>query len=159
MIEIDGSNGRNGGAAAMVPPHSIEAEQSVLGAILLSDRALYALVIEEGLKETDFYRRRHELVYDAMLELYSESEPIDVLTVAEKMRAKGTLEEAGGPSAVDELAASVPSAGNARHYARIVREHSLMRRLLAATYEIQTSVAENAGEARELVERAERTML
>lgn len=160
MIEIDGSNGTNGGGSAgLAPPHSIEAEQSVLGAILLSDRSLYALVIEEGLKSTDFYRRRHELVYEAMLDLYAESEPIDVLTVAEQMRAKNTLEEAGGASAVDELAGSVPAAGNARHYARIVREHSLMRRLLSATYEIQASVAENAGLARDLVERAERTML
>src|SRR3954447_13860489 len=91
MIELDGSNGTNGGVAALAPPHSIEAEQSVLGAILLSDRALYALVIEEGLKADDFYRRRHQLVYEAMLDLYAESEPIDVLTVSEHLRTKGNL--------------------------------------------------------------------
>jgi replicative DNA helicase len=160
MIELDGSNGMNGGSAgALAPPHSLEAEQSVLGAILLSDRALYALVIEEGLKADDFYRQRHQLVYQAMLDLYGESEPIDVLTVSEHLRSKGLLEDAGGQPSIDSLAASVPAAGNARHYARIVREHSLMRRLLTATYEIQASVAENAGEARELVERAERAML
>src|SRR3712207_1418920 len=160
MIELGNGNGMNGGGtAALAPPHSIEAEQSVLGAILLSDRALYALVIEEGLKPDDFYRRRHELVYEAMLDLYGESEPIDVLTVTERMRSRNTLEEAGGQAAVDELAGSVPAAANARHYARIVREHSLMRRLLTATYEIQASVADNAGEARDLVEQAERVML
>lgn len=139
MIELEGGNGAGSGTlAGLAPPHSIEAEQSVLGAILLSDRALYALVIEEGLKPEDFYRRRHQLVYEAMLDLYNESEPIDVLTVTEHLRSKGLLEEVGGQSAIDSLAASVPAAGNARHYARIVREHALMRRLLRTTYEIQT---------------------
>jgi replicative DNA helicase len=159
MIELDGSNGHHGGGAALAPPHSIEAEQSVLGAILLSERALYSLVIEEGLKPEDFYRRRHQLIYEAMLALYAESEPIDVLTVTEQLRSSSALEEAGGQAAVDGLAASVPAAGNARHYARIVREHSLLRRLIATTYDIQTSVAQQDGDAREIVERAERLML
>ncbi len=159
MIELEGSNGHPGASAALAPPHSIEAEQSVLGAILLSERALYALVIEEGLKPEDFYRRRHQLVYGAMLALYGESEPIDVLTVTEQLRATGNLEDAGGQSAVDGLAASVPAAGNARHYARIVREHSLLRRLITTTYDIQASVAQQDGAAREIVERAERLML
>jgi replicative DNA helicase len=158
MIEVDGINGSPAGAA-LAPPHSIEAEQSVLGAILLSERALYSLVIEEGLKPEDFYRRRHQLIFGAMLELYGESEPIDVLTVTEQLRSKGALEDAGGQSAVDGLAASVPAAGNARHYARIVREHSLMRRLITTTYDIQASVAQHDGDARDIVERAERLML
>src|SRR5271154_2466250 len=65
---------------AIAPPHSIEAEQSVLGAILISDRAMYALVIEEGLQPKDFYRERHGEIYAAMLALYEENEPIDDLT-------------------------------------------------------------------------------
>lgn len=164
MYEPDGFNGGGGfdGApvtSALAPPHSIEAEQSVLGAILLSERALYALVIEEGLKADDFYRRKHQVVYEAMLRLYGESEPIDVITVTEQLKGAGALEEAGGQAGVDALAAAVPAAGNARHYARIVREHALMRRLLATTYEIQASVAENASDPRSLVEQAERAML
>jgi replicative DNA helicase len=159
MIELDGTNGSRGGTAASVPPHSIEAEQSVLGAILLSERAMYALVIDEGLKAEDFYRRKHQLVYESMLALYGESEPIDVLTVTEHLRTRGLLEDAGGQEAIDGLSSSVPAAGNARHYARIVREHALVRRLLNATYEIQSSVADSAGEPRELVEWAERAML
>jgi replicative DNA helicase len=157
MIELDGSHGN--GTGALAPPHSIEAEQSVLGAILLSERAMYALVIEEGLKAEDFYRRRHQVVYEAMLALYAESEPIDVLTVTEMLRTRGALDDAGGQAAVESLAAAVPAAGNARHYARIVREHALVRRLLATTYEIQASVAHHDGAARDLVERAERAML
>src|SRR3712207_4694237 len=110
MIDLDGTPQANG--HPLPPPHSIEAEQSVLGAILLSDRTLYALVIEEGLKADDFYRRRHQLVYESMLALYSESEPIDVLTVTEHLRSRGMLDDAGGQGAVDSLAASVPAAGN-----------------------------------------------
>jgi replicative DNA helicase len=149
----------DGASAVPGPPHSLEAEQSVLGAILLSEKAMYALVIEEGLKPEDFYRERHRLIYDAMMSLYSESEPIDVLTVTERMRTEGSLERAGGQAAVDGLAAAVPAAGHARQYARIVREHALMRRLLTTTYEIQESVAQQQGAPRELVERAERAML
>jgi replicative DNA helicase len=141
------------------PPHSLEAEQSVLGAILLSERAMYPLVVEEGLRPEDFHRSRHRLVYGAMLALYREGEAIDVLTVAEHLRAEGRLEDAGGAGAIDELTGGVPAAAHVRQYARIVREHALMRRLLATTQEIQASVVERAAEPRVLVERAERAML
>ena len=75
----------------IAPPHNLDAEQSVLGAILLSDRSLYALVIEEGLRAEDFYRERHGAVYEAMLALYNESEPVDVLTVIDRLRQMGKL--------------------------------------------------------------------
>jgi replicative DNA helicase len=140
------------------PPHSLEAEQSVLGAILLSDRTLYALVIDEGLQAEDFYRERHATIYESILQLYAENEPIDVLTVTEHLRSAGKLEEVGGPPAVDALAGAVPAAGNARRYAQIVREHALMRRLLTTTYEIQAQVLNNAALPREIVENAERAM-
>ena len=100
-------------ATGVAPPHSLEAEQSVLGGILLSDRAMYGLVIEEGLKPEDFYRDRHRAIYEAMLALYRESEPIDVLTVSEHLRSAGKLEEAGGKAAIDELTGGVP--GPRRH--------------------------------------------
>ncbi len=151
--------GRGAASAALAPPHSLEAEQSVLGAILLSERVMYPLVIEESLKPGDFYRERHRLIYEAMLDLYGESEPIDVLTVSERLRSKGLLEQVGGQAAIDSLAASVPAAGNARQYARIVREHALVRRLLTTTYEIQARVQQQAAAPRELVEQAERAML
>jgi replicative DNA helicase len=140
------------------PPHSLEAEQSVLGAILLSDRTLYALIIEQGLRPEDFYRERHRLVYEAILQLYNESEPVDVLTVTEQLRSQGKLDEAGGPPAVDALAGSVPAVGNARRYAQIVRDHALMRRLLSTTYDIQAQVLNNTALPREIVEQAERAM-
>jgi replicative DNA helicase len=145
--------------AALAPPHSLEAEQSVLGAVLLSDKVHYAYVIEEGLKPDDFYRERHQVIYDSMLALYSESEPIDVVTVTEHLRARGALEQAGGPAAIDELTAAVPAVGNLRRYGSIVREMSLLRRLLSATYEIQASVHNHEGTPRDIVEQAEKAML
>ena len=143
-------------ATGVAPPHSLEAEQSVLGGILLSDRAMYGLVIEEGLKPEDFYRERHRLIYESMLALYRETEPIDVLTVAEHLRSAGKLDEAGSKASVDELTGGVPGLGGIRRYAQIVREHALMRRLLSTTYEIQASVLNHAAAPRDLVEQAER---
>jgi replicative DNA helicase len=149
----------NGASGAIAPPHNLEAEQSVLGAILLSERAMYPLLIDEDLKPDDFYRQRHAEIYTAMLQLYSASEPIDVLTVSEHLRQAGRLEDVGGQAAIDALAGAVPAAGNARHYARIVRDNALMRRLLTTTYEIQASVMDRRGPPRDLVERAERAVL
>jgi replicative DNA helicase len=143
----------------IAPPHSIEAEQSVLGAMLLSEKVHYAYVLEVGLKADDFYRERHRLIYESMLELYNESEPIDVVTVAEHLRSRGKLDAAGGRGEIDSLAAAVPAVGAMRHYAQIVRDNSLLRRLLTTTYEIQTSVHNHEAPSRELVEQAEKAML
>ena len=141
------------------PPHSIEAEQSVLGAVLLWDGALYGLVIEEGLRPEDFYRDRHRLIYESMLALYQESQPVDPLTVTEHLRSRGELESAGGQAEVDALTGAVPAVGNALRYGRIVREHALLRRLLAKTYEIQTAVLNRSEQPNVLVEMAERGIL
>src|SRR3954463_6123440 len=146
-------------AGLSAPPHDLEAEMSVLGAILISDRTLYALVIEEGLKPEDFYRDRHKSIYQAMLELYHESEPIDVVTVSDHLKQRGRLEEAGGREAIDALAGAPPSVSAARRYARIVRENALLRRLLTTTFRIQTEVGERQYAPRDLVERAEKAML
>jgi replicative DNA helicase len=94
-----------------------------------------------------------------MHELYSESSPIDVLTVTEHLRARGKLEAAGGSAEIDALTAAVPAVGNLRRYGQIVREMSLLRRLLNATYEIQASVHNHEGAPREIVEYAEKAML
>jgi len=146
-------------AQNLAPPHNIEAEESVLGAILLSDRTMYSLVIEETLRPEDFYRDSHRSVFGAMLDLYERSEPIDTVTVTDALRSAGTLAAAGGPDAVDLLAGAVPNVANLRQYAGIVRDTSLLRRLLNATYEIQSSVLDQREGAREVVEHAERIML
>ena len=142
-----------------VPPHNLEAEKSVLGAVLLDERHLHALLVEEHLRPEHFYREQHGLVFEAMLDLYNGDHKIDQLTVAEALRAHGKLAEVGGPETIDELAAWVPAAGHAREYGRIVRDNAQMRALLSASYEIQASVLAREAPARDLVERAERSML
>lgn len=141
------------------PPHNLEAEQSVLGAILLAEGTLYGLIINEGLKPEHFYRTEHATVYQAMLDLYGESREIDVLTVTEQLRSIGRLDEVGGAAAVDALAGAAPVAGNVREYARIVHNNALLRRLLKTTQEIQANVYGHAAPAREVVEWAERDIL
>src|SRR6478736_1547557 len=153
------SNGHGTASIGAAPPHSIEAEQSVLGAVLLWDGALYGLVIEEALRPDDFYRDRHRLIYESMLALYQESQPVDPLTVTEHLRSRGELENAGGQAEIDALTGAVPAVGNAMRYGRIVREHALLRRLLAKTYEIQTAVLNRTEQPNVLVELAERGIL
>ena len=149
---------RNGGAAA-APPQNLEAEQSVLGAVLLSDTALPALIIDERLQPEDFYREAHGLIFKAMLDLHTVGEPVDALTLVEHLKQSGLLERVGGRAAVDLLAGSVPAVGNVRQYARIVRENAMLRRLLHASYEIQARVHSHEASPRELVDLAERSIL
>src|SRR5947209_4261681 len=142
-----------------VPPHNLEAEKSVLGAVLLDERHLHGLLVEQHLRPEHFYREQHGAVFAAMIALYENDRKIDHLTVAETLRERGKLEEAGGPAAIEELAGWVPAAGHAREYGRIVRDEAQKRQLLTASYEIQASVLSREAPARDLVERAERMML
>jgi replicative DNA helicase len=165
MSAPDRSNGHahaNGGGAPggpLTPPQNLEAEQSVLGAVLLSDTALPALIIDERLQPEDFYREGHGGIYRAMLDLHSLGEPVDALTLVEHLKRSGQLEAIGGRAAVDLLAGAVPAVGNVRQYARIVRENAMLRRLLHAAYDIQAKVHAHEAPPRELVDMAERAIL
>jgi len=143
----------------IAPPHSIEAEQSVLGAILLSDQPMYQFVVADNLKPVDFYRERHRLIFETMLELWSATEPIDVLTVKEHLRSRGKLDAAGGEAEIDSLTGAVPAVGALRRYAQIVKEHALLRNVLTTTYEIQAAVHSHELAPRDIVELAERSIL
>jgi replicative DNA helicase len=142
-----------------VPPHNLEAEKSVLGAVLLDDRHMAALLVEEQLRPEHFYRDQHGAVFAAMKELFESSRKIDHLTVAETLRQQGKLETVGGAEAIDELTGWVPAAGHAREYGQIVRENAQLRALLTSSYEIQSSVFAREASARELIEQAERSVL
>ena len=153
-------NGGGGGfAGAATPPQNLEAEQSVLGAVLLSDTALPALIIDERLQPEDFYRESHGRIFRAMLDLHTVGEPVDALTLVEHLKQAGDLESVGGRAAVDLLAGSVPAVGNVRQYAKIVRDNAMLRRLLRASYEIQSRVHSHEAPPRELVDLAERAIL
>ena len=110
-----------------VPPHNLEAEKSVLGAVLLDERHLHALLVEEQLRPEHFYREQHGWAFAAMLELYENDRKIDHLTVSESLRQQRQLEEMGGAAAIDELAGWVPAAGHAREYGRIVHDNFKLR--------------------------------
>src|SRR4051794_2709143 len=145
-------------ATAHVPPQNLEAEASVLGALMVSEAAMNPVILDVRLSEEDFYRERHRIVFRAIKRLYERSEPVDALTVSELLAQQGELAEVGGREAVSNLASTVPVPGNARHYARIVQQNSLLRRLLAASQEIQKSVHQHEGEPRDLAERAEKLL-
>jgi replicative DNA helicase len=154
---LDGGGRNLDGPTA--PPQNLEAEQSVLGAVLLSDTALPALIIEERLQPEDFYREGHGRIYRAMLDLHTLGEPVDALTLVEHLKQAGDLDAVGGRAAIDLLAGSVPAVGNVRQYARIVRDNAMLRRLLRASYEIQARVHSHEAPPRELVDLAERSIL
>ncbi|HMN21463.1 MAG TPA: DnaB-like helicase C-terminal domain-containing protein, partial [Ottowia sp.] len=120
-----------------IPPHSIEAESSVLGGLLLDNSAWDR--VGDVLTEVDFYRYEHRLVYAALGKLVGESKPADVITVHEELRRQGKDEEVGGLAYLNALAQYVPSASNIRRYAEIVRERSILRQLVSASDEIATS--------------------
>jgi replicative DNA helicase len=144
--------------APLLLPHNLEAEESVLGAMMVSEAAIDPVLLEVRLEAEDFYRGRHATVYRAIRELYERSEPIDALTVSELLTSQGKLEEAGGREGVSALASSTPVPGNAGHYAGIVKQNSMLRRLLGAAQRIQVSVQGREGEAHELVEQAEKLL-
>jgi replicative DNA helicase len=143
--------------AGSLPPHNLEAETSVLGAILLSDHALDGVLIDVKLKPDDFYRERHRLIFRSMIRLKEKADPeaVDVLTVQADLSRSGELEEAGGEAYIHSLPSLVPAAGHVRHYARIVKEHALRRRVLTAARELQDDVFSFTGPSQDLVEKAE----
>ena len=124
-------------AQLRIPPHSIEAESSVLGGLLLDNGAWDR--VGDALSDGDFYRYEHRLVYAAIGALINASKPADVITVYEQLQSLGKAEEIGGLAYLNSLAQYVPSAGNIRRYAEIVRERSILRKLVTASDEIATS--------------------
>ncbi|HZR35127.1 MAG TPA: DnaB-like helicase N-terminal domain-containing protein, partial [Nevskia sp.] len=116
------------------PPHSIEAEQSVLGGLMLNNRAWFELA--DQLSEDDFYTEDHRTIWRGIAELLNAGKPADFVTLSEHLRQRGELGEAGGVAYLGTLAADTPSAANVRAYAEIVRERSVLRSLIAAGQDI-----------------------
>ena len=149
-------NRRDLGSLAEVrtPPHSIEAEQAVLGGLLLDTSAWDQ--VADMVRTKDFYRPDHRLIFDAITALASVAKPCDVITVSEQLQRLGELDNAGGLAYLGTLARDTPTAANVRAYAELVRERSLLRQLIGAGSEIAASVFNTEGHtARELVDQAE----
>src|SRR5947209_1611732 len=122
--------------SAPVPPQNLDAEESVLGAMMLNATAIGAVTETSNLSAADFYRESHGHVYKAILSLYAKGEPVDAITVVDELDRTSTLEAAGGADRIHELAALVPAASNAGHYARIVSEMATLRGLIRAGNDI-----------------------
>ena len=139
------------------PPQDVAAEQSVLGGMLLSKDAIADVV--EQIRGTDFYRPAHEMIYDAIMELYGRGEPADAITVTATLTRRGEIGRIGGPSYLHTLISSVPTAANAGYYAAIVRERAVLRRLVeAGTRIVQMGYAADGGDADTIVNNAQAEM-
>ncbi|HBW37111.1 replicative DNA helicase [Desulfosporosinus sp. BICA1-9] len=140
-----------------VPPQNLEAEQAVLGAMMLEPET--GSSVFEILQPEDFYRDNHRLIFSAIQELFEKGDPIDLVSVAEILRQQGRLEQVGGIATISEIARSVPSAANVDYYAKLVTEKALLRQLIRASNSIVERGYEPGEEARNLLEEAEKLIL
>jgi replicative DNA helicase len=147
------TNGSAGRGYDRVPPHSLEAEVSVLGAALLSRNAASEAV--EVLDSDHFYRNAHRVVFEGIQSLLAQGEPIDTVTLTEWLARRDRLDEVGGPAALHDLTVAVPTAANASYYARIVRERALLRRLIDAGTAVAKLGYEATDDADSVVDQAE----
>ncbi|HET7760864.1 MAG TPA: replicative DNA helicase [Phycicoccus sp.] len=147
--------GPSGGPADdRVPPQDLGAEQSVLGSMLLNKDAIADCL--EAVKAHDFYRPAHELIFDAILDLFGRGEPADAITVADELSKRGDLTRVGGQAYLHQLIQSVPTAANAGYYAEIVHERAVLRRLVeAGTRIVQMGYAQGEGDVDDIVNRAQ----
>lgn len=139
-----------------LPPQSIEAEQSVLGSLLLNKKAI--IKVADILRPTDFYRDTHRHIYEAMVELFEKNEAIDILTVASRLETKGLLEKIGGSTYLTSLVNSVPTASNVAHYAKIVQRKKLLRDLIDAAYDITQLSFEESQDIESILDQAEKNI-
>jgi len=142
------------GGEVRTPPHSIEAEQAVLGGLLLDSSAWDN--VADVLRADDFYRPDHRIIFEAIGFLATQGQPSDAVTVSEHLDRSSKLVEAGGLAYLGALARDTPTAANVRAYADIVRERSLLRQLLRAGTDIAASVFNNEGEWRASCSRSPR---
>jgi replicative DNA helicase len=139
-----------------IPPQNLEAEQSVLGGILLEPEALSRVL--EVMTGDDFYRESHRKIFSSMLDLYRKGTPVDLITLTEILQNKGQLDDIGGASYLTSLTDAIPSAVHVDVYARIIREKSILRRLINRATEIASKGYSYAGDAEDLLDEAEKSI-
>ncbi len=139
-----------------VPPHSNEAEQSVLGAMLLDKEAISA--VTETISGPDFYREAHREIFEAIVEIFSKGEPVDLITLTERLKSRKTLEVVGGVTYLTSLMDMVPVTHNVRHYSKIVEDKALLRRLIMTSSDIMQRSFEGKEEISNIVEFAEKSI-
>lgn len=137
-----------------VPPQSLDAERALLGALLLKPEALHD--VGDLIRGDSFYAEKHKIIFEAMRELSLRGEPIDILSLSERLQSSGSLERIGGRAYLAELANAAPSPGNYAHYAEIVSRKHIMRSLIDASHDITESAYDEAREAAEVLDEAEK---
>ena len=140
-----------------VPPQNIEAEQAVLGAMLIKKEAIAE--VSEILRPEDFYREAHRIVFQAMMELFTKNEAVDLITVTEQLRKNEQLEKVGGIAFISSLANAVPTAANVVHHAHIVEEKAQLRNLINAATEIAGTAYEDNEDVSDVMDQAEKMIL
>ena len=139
-----------------LPPQNLEAEQSILGAILIDNEALPKVL--EILDPGDFYRLSHKKIFNAMTDLFDKNEPIDLITLTDQLKRKDDLDAIGGLSYLSSLVDMTPTSANIRYHSKIVREKALLRGLIQSAQEISTKVYEDSLDAEDLVDYAEKAI-
>ncbi len=139
-----------------IPPHSVESEQSILGSIILDKEAI--ITVAETIQPMDFYKAAHKIIYESILKLNSNNEPIDLITLIEELRKEGHLDSIGGISYLTSLSTIVPTTSNVKYYANIVKEKSVMRQLIKASNEIINLGYDASTDVQEILDKAEKNI-
>ena len=139
-----------------IPPHSVVSEQSILGSILLDKDAI--ITVTETIKPDDFYKEAHKIIYECMITLSNKGEPIDLITLTEELRKQGHLNDIGGISYITSLSTIVPTTSNVKYYADIVKEKSVLRKLIKASNEIINLGYSGATKIEDVLEQAEKSI-
>lgn len=137
-----------------IPPHSVESEQSILGSILLDKEAI--ITVTETIQPEDFYKEAHKIIYECMVKLNNKNEPIDLITLTEELRKQGHLEDVGGISYITSLSTIVPTTSNVKYYSDIVKEKSVLRKLIKVSNDILNLGYDNSTKVEDLLEKAEK---
>ncbi|MSR87815.1 MAG: replicative DNA helicase [Candidatus Zambryskibacteria bacterium] len=137
-----------------IPPHSLEAEQALLGSVMLRPDAMYEIM--DIITSASFYFEKHKTVFETMLDLFGKHQPIDILSLSDRLKEKELLERIGGTSFLTELSSTVPSSANVKHYAEIVMKKFMMRQLIEASEHLSHLGFNEAGELEEILDQAEK---
>lgn len=137
-----------------IPPHSVESEQSILGSILLDKDAM--ITVTETIRPDDFYKEAHKIIYECMIKLSNKNEPIDLITLTEELRRQGHLDDIGGITYITSLSTIVPTTSNVKYYADIVKEKSVLRKLIKASNDIINLGYDGSTKIEDVLDKAEK---
>jgi len=144
------------GLIGRIPPHSLEAEQSVLGAMILDKEAINTAI--EIIRPDDFYKEANKEIFEAILILFNKNEPVDLITLSEELKRRGTLENTGGVTYLANLSSGVATTANVKYYCKIVEEKSILRRLIKSCDDVIVKSYENSDEVNAIIENAEKAI-